>query len=394
MATSIVKKDEALVRLSRTSDDHGKVLIANLSEEDRQRCREITKGIKGTESLLAFGSDIASARNEATHQLLEMNKIDKAGKVGEYVKDVVDAIKATEYRDPDKLGGIRGFIAKWIPGGTSLVKKSDEVFVERFQTSKDVVDKIVVFLRDQQVDLKADYNTLDNMLEKTNIYIDQLGVHFVALHQLYADKEEEINKMRQENEANPGTYSDQEISEKQHFLEDIEQQAYELFLAGAYNKNVLVPSIIKMKDNALRLARNAEDITKNVIPSWEMSVSMALINKRAQEMANSQKLIKDKNNELIMANAEMLKNVTITLEQESRRGSIDVESYKKAYSTVTEALKESAMALKEAKAERERNMQEIAQINAENAKELGAIAEEVKKFYGTGESARVASPLK
>ena len=149
-----------------------------------------------------------------------------------------------------------------------------------------------------------------------------------------------------------------------------------------------------MKDNALRLARNAEDITKNVIPSWEMSVSMALINKRAQEMANSQKLIKDKNNELIVANAEMLKNVTITLEQESRRGSIDVESYKKAYSTVTEALKESAMALKEAKAERERNMQEIAQINAENAKELGAIAEEVKKFYVTGESARVASALK
>ena len=121
---------------------------------------------------------------------------------------------------------------------------------------------------------------------------------------------------------------------------------------------------------------------------------MALINKRAQEMANSQKLIKDKNNELIVANAEMLKNVTITLEQESRRGSIDVESYKKDYSTVTEALKESAMALKEAKAERERNMQEIAQINAENAKELGAIAEEVKKFYVTGESARVASALK
>ena len=52
------------------------------------------------------------------------------------------------------------------------------------------------------------------------------------------------------------------------------------------------------------------------------------------------------------------------------------------------------MALKEAKAERERNMQEIAQINAENAKELGAIAEEVKKFYVTGESARVASALK
>lgn len=393
MNMNIVKKDETLVRLSRTADERGKVSVMKLSEEEKARCREITRSIKDTESLLKFGSDIASARNEASHQLLEMNKIDKAGKVGEYVKDVVEAIRETEYQDPEKMSGIRKFIAKYVPLGKHLVKKSDELLVTRFETSKDIVDKIVLALQDQQIDLKADYNTLDNMLEKTNIYIDQLGIHFVALSQLYQDTQEELNRMRKENETNPGTYSDQEIAAKQQFLEDIDSQGYELYLAGNYNKNILIPSIQKMKDNASRLAKNAAQITSTVIPSWEMSVAMALINKRAKDAADTQKLIKDKNNELIIANAEMLKNVTITLEQEARRGAIDVESYKKAYVTVTEALAESAESIKQAKIERDKGMAEIAKINKEQAQRLDQIATEVRKFYVLGEDATTAKAL-
>ena len=45
-STSIVKRDESLVRLSRVVDERGKVDVSTLSEADRKRCREITKNIK------------------------------------------------------------------------------------------------------------------------------------------------------------------------------------------------------------------------------------------------------------------------------------------------------------------------------------------------------------
>ena len=58
--TSVLKKNEALVRLSRITDDKGKVDVTVLSEEDRNKCREITRGITSIDQLHSFGTDIFS----------------------------------------------------------------------------------------------------------------------------------------------------------------------------------------------------------------------------------------------------------------------------------------------------------------------------------------------
>lgn len=391
--SSVVKRDEALVKISRVVDERGRVDVSSLSEADKKRCREITRGITGLDTLYSFGMDIAGARNEASTQLLEMSKIDKADQIGVYVTDVMEAIKEAEYQDPEKMTGLRGFIAKYVPFGKSIVKAGDQYIVSKYETSKDIVDKIMVALKSQQVDLKSDYNTLDNMKQKTESYIQQLGVHYVALAQFYKDKEEELAQMRKENELNPGTHSDLEIMEAQKFLDEVERQGYELFLAANYNANVIIPSITKMKDNANALIRNAEQISNTVIPNWEMSVSMALINKRSQKAADLQKLIKDKNNEMMVANAEMLQKVTLTLEKESRRGAYDIESYKKAFEITIQALRESAESSRLAKEERAQNMAEITRINKENSQELEKIAQTLKKFYVEGEGAQLAQAL-
>ena len=389
-----MEKDKELVRLSRTANDQGIVDVTQLSEEQKIRCREITRNIKDLESLTSFGSDIANAKNEATHQLMEINKIDKAGAVGELVKDVVDAIRDTEYRDVDSMKGIRGFIARYIPFGTAIVKKGDQFLLDRFNSAKDVVNKVVDGLRQQQVDLRTDSNTLEHMLQKTVAYVDQLGVHYVALAQFHADQVEELEKMKKDNEKIPGTWSDHQIAEKRNFLEEIEQQGYNLYLSGQYNANVLIPSIIKMKDNAVRLARNADQIIKTTIPNWEHSIAMALINQRSKTIADVQKTVKDKNNELMVANAKMIKDITITLEKESRRGVIDVEAYKEAFTTVTEALMESQKALQESREKREKDMQEIAKINKEMSDKFKEMGEDARRFYLDDDSIQVAKALK
>ena len=124
-----------------------------------------------------------------------------------------------------------------------------------------------------------------------------------------------------------------------------------------------------------------------------MSVSMALINKRAQTAADLQKLIKDKNNEMMVANAEMLQKVTITLEKEARRGAFDVESYKEAFRIVKEALKESAESGRIAKEEMAKNMIEISKINKENAADLEKITQEFRKLYVEGEGPQIGIAL-
>lgn len=388
-----MEKDKELVRIYRTATGTSLVDVTGLSPEDKARCREITRSIKDLESLTSFGSDIANARNEATHQLMEISKIDKAGTVGNLVKDVVDAIRDTEYKNPESLKGLKGFIARYIPFGTSIVKKGDQYILDRFKSASGVVGEVVKGLKQQQLDLKVDVNTLEHMLQKTEAYVDQLGTHYVALSQYYQDQVDELESMKSDNETTPGTWSDYQVAEKRAFLEEIEQRGFDIFLSGQYNSKVLIPSLMKMKDNAIQLSRNADQIIKVTIPNWEMSISMALVNQRAQAMASVQKIIKDKNNELMVANARMMKDVTITLEKETRRGVIDVEAYKEAYTTVTEALIESQKALTEARSKREQDMQEIVKINNEMAEKFKEIGEEVKKFYLDGSKIQVAKAL-
>lgn len=389
-----MEKDKELVRISRTANSQGIVDVTTLSETDKARCREITRGITNLESLTAFGSDIANARNEATHQLMEISKIDKAGMVGELVKDVVNAIRDTEYKDVSQMKGIRGFIARYIPFGTAMVKKGDQYILDRFKSAQGVVTDVVTGLRQQQTDLKTDSNTLEHMLQKTKAYVDQLGIHYVALAQYHADQLEELEQMKKDNEANPGTWSDYQLAEKRAFIEEVEQRGYEIYLSGQYNANVLIPSINKMKDNAVRLARNAEQIIRETIPNWEMSISMALVNEREKTYADIQKTVKDKNNELIVANAKMIKDITVTIEKESRRGTIDIEAYKEAYTTITEALEESTKSLREAKADREKNLQEIVKINQEMASRINQIGEETRRFYLDDDTIQTAKALK
>lgn len=394
METGLIKKDENLVKLSRIADDSGKVDVSRLSEADKKRCREITKGITDLQSLYSYGTDIVSAKNEATNQLLEHSKIDKAGQVGAYITEALDVIRDTEYEDPSTMKGVRGVIARIPVIGKFLVKTGDKYIIDRYDNAKGVVDKVVGCLKQQQIDLKADYNTIDIMVEKTQAYVDQLGVLYVALAQLYADKEAELAEMRRINKEDPGTYSDAQIIAAQGFLDEIFHHQYELFLAGQYNQNILCPSLEKMKQNAQNLFKNAEQITKVVIPNWEVSISMALINNRQQKISEIQTMVKDKNNEMILANANMLKNVTVALEKESRRGAIDAETYIEARKTVISALEESFQSNKQAREEILKSCNEIAAANRESDKRLAELAENFRKFYVEGEGAVVSEALR
>ena len=96
---------------------------------------------------------------------------------------------------------------------------------------------------------------------------------------------------------------------------------------------------------------------------------------------------------MMVANAEMLQKVTITLEKEARRGAFDVESYKEAFRIVKEALKESAESGRLAKEEMAKNMIEISKINKENAADLEKITQEFRKLYVEGEGPQIGIAL-
>ena len=397
MATDLVKKEESanesLIRLSRVVGEDGRVDVSGLSPEAVQRCREITRSIKDEKTLSAFGIKLEGSKNECANKLLDMNKIDKAGPVGGYIQEVVSVINESQLQDPDKLTGWKRLVAKIPFFGVSTVANVDKL-LQKHESAKKTVERVKENLKRQQVDLDADYNTLDEILRKTLSYIEQLGCDYVALAQLYKDTQDEYERMIEENKTNPGTYSDNDLIQKKRFLEKIDERGHQLFMAANYNGNILVPQIQKMKDNTEKLSSGAENIINHVLGEWETSIAVAIIDRRSDEIAESQKLIKDVHNRLIVQNAENMRNVTIKVEENAMRDVIDVEAYKAANAAVIDALKKSSENIRQASQKRAEARAEIVKINKETSAELRGIAQNLEELYGTGQAAITADELK
>lgn len=348
--------------------------LTNLTEEELNQCRELTKNIKDTDSLMSYGSDIAESRNEGARQILEMNKIGRADKIGEYVVEVVQAIKDSEYKEAT---GLKGIAYKMFP---SLVRNVDKKILEKYNSSKEVVDRVMVALDAQQKELRADYNTIEFMLRNTGSYIEQLHTLIVALEVYKKDRQRDLDDLRNNNE-DPNL-----IAQAQMFVDAIDKHSYDLQIVEHQHRNMTIPTLMKMKGNTEDLRRNAETIRKTVLPNWESSISMALINRRQEEALMIQKTIRDVNNKMIEENARKFKDTTIAIGKESQRATIDVETYKKAYSMTMEALKVSAENTIKAKEERAKNLAELERIDRENQEELKKIMGTWQSYYVEGSS--------
>jgi len=149
-----------------------------------------------------------------------------------------------------------------------------------------------------------------------------------------------------------------------------------------------------MKDNTEILASSAENIRNHVLPEWETSIAIAIIDQRSEEIAESQKLIKDMPNKMIVQNAENMKNITIKVEENAMRDIIDLDAYRQANTSVVEALKTSAQNIREAAQKRAEARAEISRINKETSEELRGIAKDLEEMYGTGKAAITADELK
>lgn len=136
-------------------------------------------------------------------------------------------------------------------------------------------------------------------------------------------------------------------------------------MAGQKTHNLDLPQIRMMRQNNERLRENNEEIYRTIIPNWETSITIAIMNQKQKVTLDTQKMIKDVNNELTLNNAKMMKETTSKILVEGSRSIIDVETYKKAMNDVFTALSDTTEKLAHIKEQRDNDRAEIVKANKE-----------------------------
>lgn len=364
MGNLIKKREEALIKAGRTVDNKGKIDVTKLDDQTIKRCRDITKGITDSDSLKKFGSDIVSTSRDCISTLLELNKLDKAGEAGRYVKELIGTIRKNELKDSSTMKGWRKFVAMIPVLGTPAVLSADKIMA-RYESSKNDVNKIIAKVKEMEVDLDSDMNSLVLMEQRAEELCEYYGVHIVALSVLYNDETEKLQKMLKEYEQDPSSHSQAELDKQREFVEKIDRHSFDLFMAGQKTHNLDLPQIRMMRQNNERLRENNEEIYRTIIPNWETSIAIAIMNQKQKATLDTQKMIKDVNNELTLNNAKMMKETTSKILVEGSRSIIDVETYKKAMNDVFTALSDTTEKLAHIKEQRDNDRAEIVKANKE-----------------------------
>lgn len=368
--------------VSRTFNKNGKVDIKSLSPEVIEQAREITKNIKegDSESLYKYGSEMFVAKDQASNQLLEANKMSDANKVGKDIEEIY--LKAKEF-DPENVRGFKGFVKK-LPVIGKLIKVTDRMLVENYKSANDVMEGLIKLQQQDQLTLKSTYNTLVDIKENTINYTKQLETLHGALLIYQEELEQNIDKLQSELEADPTSHRAFEIEEKRMFLQKVITHANDLNALMKINADVILPNTLKMMQNNSMLEDNAKKIQHFILPSWKTSLSAILVMRQHERMAEQQKRIHDKTGEILVNLTESVKENSRKVNELAAGGIVDNESTRKALENTYEMLMETKKQAEEIQRMQAEQNKEFNKLTSNAEEEYRKSIEAGKHYYGNG----------
>lgn len=368
--------------VSRTFNKNGKVDIKSLSPEVIEQAREITKNIKegDSESLYKYGSEMFVAKDQASNQLLEANKMSDANKVGKDIEEIY--LKAKEF-DPENVRGFKGFVKK-LPVIGKLIKVTDRMLVENYKSANDVMEGLIKLQQQDQLTLKSTYNTLVDIKENTINYTKQLETLHGALLIYQEELEQNIDKLQSELEADPTSHRAFEIEEKRMFLQKVITHANDLNALMKINADVILPNTLKMMQNNSMLEDNAKKIQHFILPSWKTSLSAILVMRQHERMAEQQKRIHDKTGEILVSLTESVKENSRKVNELAAGGIVDNESTRKALENTYEMLMETKKQAEEIQRMQAEQNKEFNKLTSNAEEEYRKSIEAGKHYYGNG----------
>ena len=124
------------------------------------------------------------------------------------------------------------------------------------------------------------------------------------------------------------------------------------------------PQIRLIQKNDTLMVEKIQTTLLNTIPLWKSQMVLALGLAHSEQAMQAQKAVSDTTNELLKKNAELLKQTTVGVAQESERGIVDIETLKHTNQMLIDTLDEVVKIQNDGRAKRK--AAEVELLNIEN----------------------------
>lgn len=310
--------------------------------------------ISNANHVLQYGADAQTKITQFSDMALQKVRTKDLGAVGDSLTELVAELKSFDPNEDKK--GLLGIFKKAGSSITQLKAKYDKAEVN--------VEKVVDVLEDHQITLTKDIAVLDEMFKANMTNFKQLSLYIVAgKKKLDEVQNVTIPQMQEKAQASGSMEDAQAANDLANLANRFEKKLHDLDLTRTVALQ-MGPQIRLIQNNDTLMVEKIQTTLLNTIPLWKSQMVLALGLAHSEQAMKAQKAVSDTTNELLKKNAELLKETTVGVAQESERGIVDVETLQHTNQMLIDTLDEVVKIQNEGR--EKRKAAEVELLNIEN----------------------------
>ena len=337
--------------------------LSKLSEAEQKAVRSFSEQIDVTnaEQIMNYGSAAQKNISEFSDAALSSVKTKDLGQVGDMLGSLVVELQGLNFDAEEK----RGFLGLFKKAGQSIAEMKAQ-----FAKAETNVDKIVESLEKHELVLMKDISMMDRMYQRNQEYMKELTMYILAgklkIEQL---RSVELPAMLEKARETGLPEDAQAANDFANLIGRFEKKIHDLELTRTISVQ-MAPQIRMVQNNDSLMAEKIRSSIVNTIPLWKNQMVMAMSLYHSEQAMKAQRQVTDTTNQLLMKNAETLRQGTVGIAQESERGIVDIETLKKTNMELIAALDEVRRIQDDGRARRAQAEEELGRIEGELKQKL------------------------
>ena len=330
-----------------------------------QAMREIDLG--DANSILFFGSKAQEKLTVVSDAMLEGVRNKDVGQAGTALSEMLSTLRGFNVAelDPNKE---RGLLDRLFGAGKPIAK-----VLQRYEEVRLQIDRIGDRLDAHKSELLGDIIGLDRLYDANLEYFHHLADYIAAGDEKLRELDERIlPKLQHAAETSGDVLKAQELRDMRGVRDDLERRVHDLKLTRQVAMQSL-PSIRLVQQNDKSLVSKITSVLANTVPLWRTQLAQAVTIYRSREAGKTIKEATDLTNELLLANAENLKQANMEVRRQVERGAFDIEAVKKANDLLIATIEESLQIADEGKRKRGEAEQQLRLCENELRNTLAAV---------------------
>ena len=336
---------------------------ALLSEQEKKQVEAFAEKIDLNNStlVLQYGAGAQKKIADFSDKTLENVRSKDLGETGTMLASLVSELKQTGEQEEEK-----GFFASFFKKSTGKL----EALKARYEKAEGKVDEIVDILTKHQVQLIQDAAMLDQMYQLNQTYFKELSMYILAgKKKVDKARQTELETLRQKAIAS-GTQEDaQAVSDYSSMIERFEKKVHDLELSRSVSLQ-MAPQIRMVQSNDTVMAEKIQSTIVNTIPLWKNQMVIAMGENHSAQAAKAQKEVTDMTNQLLLSNAQKLKQTTVDIRRESERGIVDIETLRQTNGILIDTMNEILKIQQEGREQRRQAQAQLAQMEQQMKEKL------------------------